>query len=61
MGHCYVHFAFLFTLNKDCRRSISAILTWVPEYVKISAMCTICFVGNVIDVLVTVMPRFSFY
>ena len=24
-------------LNKDCRRSISAILTWVPENVKISA------------------------
>ena len=23
--------------NKDCRRSISAILTWVPENVKISA------------------------
>ena len=24
-------------LNKDCRRSISAILTWVLENVKISA------------------------
>ena len=24
-------------LNKDCRRSCSAILTWVLEYVKISA------------------------
>ena len=24
-------------LNKDCRRSISAILTWVPENVKLSA------------------------
>ena len=24
-------------LNKDCRRSILAILTWVPENVKISA------------------------
>ena len=24
-------------LNKDCRSSISAILTWVPENVKISA------------------------
>ena len=23
-------------LNKDCRRSISAILTWIPENVKIS-------------------------
>ena len=25
-------------LNKDCRRSCSAILTWVLEYVKISAL-----------------------
>ena len=24
-------------LNKDCKRSISAILTWVPENIKISA------------------------
>ena len=25
-------------LNKDCRRSCSAILTWILEYVKISAL-----------------------
>ena len=28
---------FIDILNKDCRRSCSAILTWVPENVKISA------------------------
>ena len=32
-------------LNKDCRRSISAILTWIPENVKISA-CPLNSIGN---------------
>ena len=34
-GRAWAHLIDI--LNKDCRRSCSAILTWVLEYVKISA------------------------